>query len=469
MASEPGAGGHPSAPSLSGSPDSGKSDSGKSAVKKALPKHLVEIYDVDVQLGKGAFSTVWHCVHRASGQPRAMKRIDTSELCPREIAHEIALMRLLRHENVVKCYDVFLEAQYVNIVVDLFTGGDLVDGLNLHRRSQGRVPDLQLALVTRQMVAAISHVHSLQIIHRDIKGENFLSDRPDIGDPEVRVVLSDFGTAVRIEPGQEASGIVGTPAFWAPEIFAGKYDFLVDVWAVGVTVFILLTGALPFDGEEQICRPAVPGKAPFVVPYFASRLCTSFITACLLKDRGSRPRAAEVAQHSWLSAKGAKDFGRLAGRPDPADVADGAARAIGGVADFLGACVVGCCSCLGFCLDLLLSANADEERRRREGGGADIGSGAAGGDTPNELEVDQRPFRQQSLEVEKQVTQLRSVLHHDTAVGRHQSRSRSSSSKPKLPDRAELDRPSEEGNAGRVRPGLAMQGASELSSPRQRL
>ncbi|CAK0800940.1 unnamed protein product, partial [Prorocentrum cordatum] len=78
---------HSSAPSL------GSQGSGRSAVKKVLPKHLVEIYDVDVQLGKGAFSTVWHCVHRASGQPRAMKRIDTSELCPREIAHEIALMR----------------------------------------------------------------------------------------------------------------------------------------------------------------------------------------------------------------------------------------------------------------------------------------------------------------------------------------------------------------------------------------
>lgn len=417
-------------------------------MKKVLPKHLVEIYDVDVQLGKGAFSTVWHCVHRASGQPRAMKRIDTSELCPREIAHEIALMRLLRHENVVKCYDVFLEAQYVNIVVDLFTGGDLVDGLNHHRRNRGRVPDLQLALVARQCVAAVSHVHSLQIIHRDIKGENFLSDRQDIGDPEVRVVLSDFGTAVRMDPGQEASGMVGTPAFWAPEVFAGKYDFLVDVWAVGVTVFILLTGALPFDGEEQICQPVVPGKAPFVVPYFASRQCTSFISACLLKDRGSRPRAAEVAQHGWLSAKGAKDFGRLAGRPDPADVADGAARAIGGVADFLGACVVGCCSGLGFCLDLLLSANPDEERRRREG------SGAAGGDALDELQTDM-PFRQRSIEVEKQVTQLRGALPHETmpVIGKLKSRNRAKlESRPKLPDAAE--------------PG---EGAAETGGPRRRL
>lgn len=424
-------------------------------MKKALPKHLVEIYDVDVQLGKGAFSTIWHCVHRTSGQQRAMKRIDTSDLCPREIAHEIALMRLLRHENVVKCYDVFLEAQYVNIVVDLFTGGDLVDGLNLHRRSRGRVPDVQLALVTRQMVAAISHVHSLQIIHRDIKGENFLSDRPDIGDPEVRVVLSDFGTAVRIEPGQETSGIVGTPAFWAPEVFTGKYDFLVDVWAVGVTVFILLTGALPFDGEEQICRPAAPGKAPFVVPYFASSLCTSFITSCLLQDRGSRPRAAEVAQHSWLSARG-DGARRLSGRPDPASVASGTARAIGGVADFLGACIVGCCSCLGFCLDLLLSANADEEEQRKRGGGAATGSGAAGGGALDELDTG-KPFRQESMEVEKQVTELRGALRQNTPLGRQQSRRRESKPKLPIPIQVELDQPA-----------LAAQGKGVDEGPRLR-
>jgi len=326
--------------------------------RKKFPKHLIEIYDIDTLLGQGAFSTVWRCKHRQTGQVRAVKKIDTSELPPREIAHEIAVMRLLRHDNVVRCYDVFLEAQYVNIVVDMFTGGDLIDGLNVHRRTKGRMSDAQLALLARQMVAAVVHVHSLQIVHRDIKGENFLSDRPDIGDPGCRVALADFGTAVRIEPGEQLTGRVGTPAFWAPEMWAGAYDFVVDVWAVGVTSFILLTGALPFEGEEQICRPVEAGELPFAVPYSASQLCTDFIGRCLEKDPRGRPQAAEAARHPWLSTpppprQGGAPLLPLKA-PKPAEVSRGASLALGWLLDGLGALLVGCCNGVACCLDLLL-------------------------------------------------------------------------------------------------------------------
>ncbi|CAJ1374942.1 unnamed protein product [Effrenium voratum] len=126
-------------------------------------------------------------MHKTSGQIRAIKKIDTTDLSPREVAHEIAIMRFLRHENVVRCYDVFLEGQYVHVVMDMFNGGDLVDGLNVHRRAHGRLPSRQLRNLASQMSQAIAHVHALQIIHRDVKGENFLSDRPNIGDPAVKV------------------------------------------------------------------------------------------------------------------------------------------------------------------------------------------------------------------------------------------------------------------------------------------
>ncbi|CAE8615326.1 unnamed protein product [Polarella glacialis] len=268
-------------------PPSSRSSSGP---RKNFPKHLVENYVIEGLLGQGAFSTVWRAVHRATGQVRAVKKIDTSDLSPPKIAHEIALMRMLRHENVVRCYDVFLEAQYVSIVVDMFNGGDLVDGLNAYRRVHGRVPNAQLAHLARQMIAAVAHVHSLQICHRDVKGENFLSDRPDIGDPQCKVALADFGTAIRVGPGERLVQRVGTPAFWAPEVFGDGYDFLVDIWAVGVTTFILLTGALPFDGEVQICSSGGPagfeflatprgglraasGTPPFAVPYYSTKLC----------------------------------------------------------------------------------------------------------------------------------------------------------------------------------------------------
>jgi serine/threonine protein kinase len=300
-------------------------------------------------LGQGAFSTVWRCTHRKEGKVRAIKRIDTKDVIPREIAHEIALMRLLRHDNVVRCYDVFLEAQFVNIVVDMFTGGDLIDGLNAHVQAWGRIPDAQLAHISRQMVAAVAHVHSLLIVHRDIKGENFLSDRPDIGDPDCRVALADFGTAVRVEEGKRLEVKVGTPAFWAPEVWREDYDFLVDIWAVGVTVFILLTCALPFEGEEQICSPVKPGQLPFAEPYFSHRLCTDFMAQCLAKDPKKRLKAEEAKNHPWMKTPPLKGPRKKPGFP----------QAVGsiatGICNMLGVICVGSVHCFCCCLEVIFS------------------------------------------------------------------------------------------------------------------
>eukprot|EP00440_Ansanella_granifera_P004056 gb/GFBE01004402.1/.p1 GENE.gb/GFBE01004402.1/~~gb/GFBE01004402.1/.p1 ORF type:complete len:409 (+),score=74.84 gb/GFBE01004402.1/:1-1227(+) len=368
----------------------------RSASGQKFPKHLVEIYTIDCLVGQGAFSTVWRAVHRTSGQVRAVKKIDTTELSPREIAHEIALMRLLRHENVVRCYDVFLEAQYVNIVVDMFNGGDLVDGLNAHRRAYGRVPNVQLAHLAKQMVAAVAHVHSLQIVHRDVKGENFLSDRPDIGDPQCKVALADFGTAIRVEPGERVFSRVGTPAFWAPEIFRDGYDFLVDVWAVGVTTFILLTGALPFEGEEQICKSVAAGTPPFAVPYYSSQLCTSFIAACLTKDPRHRPQAAEAARHPWLATQPVGSPRAITGvrGPSSSQVSEHASAAFGWMLKGAGALAMGCCGALGFCLDLIL-ANAEAAS---EQGARRLSSKAS-----NSSSVKAPPEKE---EIEKRTTQL---------------------------------------------------------------
>lgn len=350
-----------------------KSLSPEGASLSKFPEHMTRIYEVGAMLGQGGLSTVWRCVHRPSGQVRVVKKIDTSESSPRQIAHEIALMRLLKHEHVVKCYDVFLEAKFVNVVVDIFTGGDLIECLEIHQNARGRVPDGQLANLLRQMVAAIVHVHGLQVVHRDIKGEHFLADRPDIGDPECRVALTDFGAALRIEHGQEdVSGAVGTQAFWAPEMFRpGRYDFRVDVWALGVTAFVLLAGALPFEGEEQICEPVAFGELPFTAPDFATGRSVDFIAACLAKDPRSRPQATAVAQHPWLTTPtpgAGSQAAPVPRRSDPnvATVSHGAVSCFGAVVDVLGAVIGACCGCFSFCLDLVLSSDTEESRKPGE-------------------------------------------------------------------------------------------------------
>lgn len=324
--------------------------------QKKFPKHLMEIYDVQGLIGRGGFSTVWRCVHRATGQVRAVKKIDTSELSPREVAKEVAVMRLLRHVNVVRCYDVFLEAQFVNVVVDMFAGGDLIDGLNVHRKQRGRISDPQMAHIAKQMLSAVAHIHSLQIVHRDVKGENFLADQSDIGDPACNIALADFGTAKRLEPGKTLAEKVGTPAFWAPEIWDGAYDTGVDVWAVGITAFILLTGSLPFQGEDQIRKPIEKGQAPFKIPRYATQPCIDFIAACLSKDKSKRPRAADALQRSWMASSSPKTRcpqsrnSQVARTPSNSSVR----LLCGAVAGGLYTLMSGCCDGVIFCLDMIL-------------------------------------------------------------------------------------------------------------------
>jgi len=233
---------------------------------RQFPEDLNDIYGVEGFVGQGAFSTVWRAVHKTSGQVRAIKKIDTTDLSHREIAHEIAIMRFLRHENVVRCYDVFLQNQFVNVVMDLFEGGDLVDGLNLHRRA-------------------------------------------NIGDQDVRVALTDFGTSIRIDSGEKVFARVGTPAFWAPEVFHGPYDFKADVWALGVTIYILLTGGLPYEGQEDICKATPPidpsdtdavSRPPFKLPFHTAMGCSDFLKHCLTKEAAQRPSSRTVLQLQWF-------------------------------------------------------------------------------------------------------------------------------------------------------------------------
>eukprot|EP00927_Polykrikos_kofoidii_P049770 TRINITY_DN43783_c0_g1_i1.p1 TRINITY_DN43783_c0_g1~~TRINITY_DN43783_c0_g1_i1.p1 ORF type:complete len:437 (-),score=62.30 TRINITY_DN43783_c0_g1_i1:35-1345(-) len=335
--------------------------------RRRFPKHLVEIYDIETMLGSGAFSTVWRCRHRASGQVRAVKKIDASELSPRDIAHEIALMKLLRHPNVVRCYDVFLEANYVNIVVDIFVGGDLIDGLNTHHKVRGRIRDAQLAYLARQMVASIAHVHSLCIVHRDIKGENFVLDRPDIGDTECIVALADFGTAIRLEPGATLTDQAGTRAYWAPEMWKGTgYDFSVDIWALGTTMFVLLNRQLPFNPptEENICREIDDCSKLFTVPSFASTLCKEFIVQCLSRDRKDRPSALEVARLPWMYTPAPTPV------PPPSLPRQYARRggsALLSMLGVLGSFSLACCGCMGdFCVEICSDNGAEKKDSSKE-------------------------------------------------------------------------------------------------------
>mmetsp|Transcript_92970 Transcript_92970/g.201050 ORF Transcript_92970/g.201050 Transcript_92970/m.201050 type:complete len:793 (-) Transcript_92970:7-2385(-) len=263
---------------------------------------LLDEYVVGRKLGEGAFGVVSQCKCRANGLSRAVKMVDKVETPLKIIEEETRLMQALDHPNIVKCHGVYYERCFICIVMDLYQGGDMMAGMQSHFKTRGQVECMECTHLSDQMAGSIAYCHSKQIMHRDIKGDNYLLDRPDITDGECRVVLTDFGMACNAAPSARLSMKCGSEMYWAPEVYDRSYGMKVDVWALGVIMFGLVTARFPFKDEEDIRNKLVR------IPRRVHPTCKDFIEVMLDKKEATRPTSSKVLQHPWVSAKEKKAF-----------------------------------------------------------------------------------------------------------------------------------------------------------------
>jgi len=208
---------------------------------------------------------------------------------------EAQLQLRLDHPNIVRVHNVFFERCFVCILMDMCSGGDLIGAMEAHWEQEGRIHSSEVVHICRQMAVAVEFLHSKDIAHRDIKGDNFLLDRPDLADPACHVALGDFGTACEVKSGSRLTSRAGTRNHWAPEVFRGDYCSKVDIWALGIVVFALLEGKFPFADEPQIMSLA---------PELGEEMpddAASFVLGLLRKAEQERYSAGEAVRHSWLS------------------------------------------------------------------------------------------------------------------------------------------------------------------------
>jgi len=265
---------------------------------------LLDHYTLGPVLGQGAFGVVYQCTKKSATGEFAVKMIDKVESPVDEIGKEAEMMRDLDHPNIVKLHEVFYEKCFVCIVMDRFKGGDLIVGMQKHWKSKGKIAADSAVHIMKQMVASVAHLHGRNIVHRDIKGDNYLMDDPDIIKPTCQIFLSDFGTATGEWPKTGYfSRSVGTRTYWAPEFYNKKYGLKVDVWAIGVVVYGLLDGRFPFKGE-----PDVRYKKVSLGPRIPD-LCKNFVGDMLCKEEAKRPSSTEVLEHDWLRKGGASSKG----------------------------------------------------------------------------------------------------------------------------------------------------------------
>merc|ERR1719478_1084008 len=133
-------------------------------------KRLLEEYSVGQTLGEGAFGVVYACTNRATGEEVAVKMVDKVETPVEAIRKEAELQKSLECPNIVRVHQIFYERCFVCIVMDKFSGGDLVEGLHLHLKEKGKINCHDIVHVSKQMAIAIQYLHERSIVHRDVKG-----------------------------------------------------------------------------------------------------------------------------------------------------------------------------------------------------------------------------------------------------------------------------------------------------------
>lgn len=262
-------------------------------------------YEVFEEIGKGHFAIVKRCLNKQTGISYAGKFIRKKRVCRgvplEDIEREVETLSRMEHPGIIKFHDVYDTGQNVVLLLELVTGGELYEYVS----QQKCLSEAHCIHIIRQILEAVSHMHSQNIAHLDLKPENvLLVEKTDM--PTVKVI--DFGLSHRLDTVAEVKAMFGTPEFVAPEVVNfEKLTLATDMWAIGVITYILLSGASPFLGDsvQETYSNVSSASYSFDSSYFenVSDLAKDFITRLLQKDPKKRDSVFESLRHPWLQQK----------------------------------------------------------------------------------------------------------------------------------------------------------------------
>nr|XP_005489057.1 serine/threonine-protein kinase SIK1 [Zonotrichia albicollis] len=257
----------------------------------------VGFYDIERTLGKGNFAVVKLARHRVTKTQVAIKIIDKTRLDPsnlEKIYREVQIMKLLNHPHIIKLYQVMETKDMLYIVTEFAKNGEMFD----HLTSNGHLSESEARKKFWQILSAVEYCHSHHIVHRDLKTENLLLDA------NMNIKLADFGFGNFYKSGEPLSTWCGSPPYAAPEVFEGKeYEGPhLDIWSLGVVLYVLVCGSLPFDGPNlpTLRQRVLEGR--FRIPYFMSEDCETLIRRMLVVDPTKRITISQIKQHKWMQA-----------------------------------------------------------------------------------------------------------------------------------------------------------------------
>ena len=204
---------------------------------------------------------------------------------------EVDILRTLSHSNVVRFVDVMKDSCHMYLIMEKCSGGEVFEKL-----LQVKVfPEQEAVDLFAQVLHAIEYIHSLNIIHRDVKAENFLYSS------DGTVKLIDFGLSVQLKTDTEyLSAVVGSVHYLAPEMIRQRYSKPVDLWSAGIMFYLLLFGRYPYEGSEENVMNQIKHHSP---KWKHERLSTSalnFLQTLLERDPRKRATATAALSHPFI-------------------------------------------------------------------------------------------------------------------------------------------------------------------------
>uniref|UniRef100_A0A3P9LSY7 Calcium/calmodulin-dependent protein kinase 1Da n=1 Tax=Oryzias latipes TaxID=8090 RepID=A0A3P9LSY7_ORYLA len=276
-------------------------DTGGGGTWKKQVDDIKKIFDFKEVLGTGAFSEVVLAQEKLSGRMFAVKCIPKKALKGKEssIENEIAVLRKIKHENIVALEDIYESPDHLYLIMQLVSGGELFDRIV----EKGFYTEKDASTLIRQVLDAVNYLHKLGIVHRDLKPENLLYFNPQ---DESKIMISDFGLSKMEGSGDVMSTACGTPGYVAPEVLAQKpYSKAVDCWSIGVIAYILLCGYPPFydENDSKLFEQILKADYEFDAPYWddISDSAKDFISCLMEKDPAKRFTCEQALRHPWIA------------------------------------------------------------------------------------------------------------------------------------------------------------------------
>lgn len=256
-------------------------------------------YELGRTLGEGTFAKVKFARNIETGENVAIKVLDKEKILKHkmitQIKREISTMKLIRHPNVIRMYEVMASKTKIYIVLEFVTGGELFDKIAM----KGRLKEDEARKYFQQLINAVDYCHSRGVFHRDLKPENLLLDANGV------LKVSDFGLSALPQQVRE-DGLLhttcGTPNYVAPEVINNKgYDGAkADLWSCGVILFVLMAGYLPFEDSNLMALYKKIFKAEFTCPPWFSSSAKKLIKRILDPSPSTRITISEVIENEWF-------------------------------------------------------------------------------------------------------------------------------------------------------------------------